>query len=170
MFMAPCSSRSRSSVWGSASQSTSGRHSVAVHTLLQTKVSPVTTFFVNVLVEATETPVMGAGWVKHHQAVGNGGSPAPHHPISGNMWTGGLSWSTAEEEEEYRWLNTCSYVTPGVRDITTWPGVSLLILAKRATFILVRLYLTLSQQIFACCWNVKLLRNNISSWDSPLYP
>ena len=53
----------------------------------------------------TETPVMAAGWVNHQQAVGNGGRPAPHHPIPGNMWTEGLTyskhgWSTAEEEEE----------------------------------------------------------------------
>ena len=40
---------------------------------------------------ATETPIMAAGWVNHQQAVGNGGRPAPHHPISGNMWTEGLS-------------------------------------------------------------------------------
>ena len=39
----------------------------------------------------TETPVMAAGWVNHQHAVGNGGRPAPHHPIPGNMWTEGLS-------------------------------------------------------------------------------
>ena len=39
----------------------------------------------------TETPVVATGWVNHQQAVGNGGRPAPHHPIPGNMWTEGLS-------------------------------------------------------------------------------
>ena len=38
----------------------------------------------------TATPVIAAGWVNHQQAVGNGGRPAPHHPIPGNMWTEGL--------------------------------------------------------------------------------
>ena len=32
-----------------------------------------------------------SGLVNHQQAVGNGGRPAPHHPIPGNMWTESLS-------------------------------------------------------------------------------
>ena len=46
----------------------------------------------------TETPVMAAGWVNHQQAVGNGGRPAPHHPVPGNMLTEGLS--TADRPHE----------------------------------------------------------------------
>ena len=49
----------------------------------------------------TETPVMAAGWVNHQQAVGNGGRPAPHHTIPGNMWTEGLS--TADQPQKKKW-------------------------------------------------------------------
>ena len=41
---------------------------------------------------------MAAGWVNHQQPVGNGGRPAPHHPIPGNMWTEGLN--TAERPQK----------------------------------------------------------------------
>ena len=51
---------------------------------------------------ATETPVMAAECINHHQAVGNGGRPAPHHPIPGKHvdWGSKHGWSTAEEEED----------------------------------------------------------------------
>ena len=46
----------------------------------------------------SETPVMATGWVNHQQAVGNGGRPAPHHPILGNMWIEGLT--TADQPQK----------------------------------------------------------------------
>ena len=48
----------------------------------------------------TETPVMAAGWVNHQQAVGNGGRPAPHHQIPGNMWTEGLSTADRPQKKK----------------------------------------------------------------------
>ena len=46
------------------------------------------------------TPAMAAGWVNHQQAVANGGRPAPHHPISGNMWTEGLSMTDRPQKKK----------------------------------------------------------------------
>ena len=48
----------------------------------------------------TETPVMAAGWVNHQQAVGNGGRPALHHPVPGNMWTEGLSTADRPQKKK----------------------------------------------------------------------
>ena len=48
----------------------------------------------------TETPVMAAGRVNHQQAVGNGGRPAPNHPIPGNMWTEGLSTADRPQKKK----------------------------------------------------------------------
>ena len=39
------------------------------------------------------------------QAVGNGGRPAPHHPIPGNMWTEGLS--TADRPQKKKNIYVC---------------------------------------------------------------
>ena len=50
--------------------------------------------------EETEAPVMAAGWVNHQQAVGNGGRPAPHCPIPGNMWTEGLSTADRPQKKK----------------------------------------------------------------------
>ena len=41
------------------------------------------------------------GWVDHQQTVGNGRRPSPHHPVSGNMWTEGLS--TADRSKKKKW-------------------------------------------------------------------
>ena len=43
---------------------------------------------------------MAAGRVNHQQAVGNGGRPAPHHPIPGNMWTEGLSMADRPQKKK----------------------------------------------------------------------
>ena len=43
------------------------------------------------LLAATETAVMAAGWNNHQQAVGNSWKPALYHPVPGSMWTEGLS-------------------------------------------------------------------------------
>ena len=51
----------------------------------------------------TETAAMATGWVNHQQAVGNGGRPAPHHPIPGSMWTEGLS--TADRLQKKKIIN-----------------------------------------------------------------
>ena len=48
----------------------------------------------------TETPVMATRWVNHQQAVGNGGRPAPHHPIPGNMWTESLSTADGQQKKK----------------------------------------------------------------------
>ena len=47
---------------------------------------------------ATKTPGMAA--VHHQQAVGNGGRPAPHHPIPDNMWTEGLSTADRPQKKK----------------------------------------------------------------------
>ena len=36
----------------------------------------------------------------HQQAVGNGGRPAPHHPVPGNMWTEGLSRADRQQKKK----------------------------------------------------------------------
>ena len=56
---------------------------------------------------ATETPVMVAGWANHHQAVGNGWRPPPHHPVPGNMWTEGLSTADGPQQKKKK-KKTCA--------------------------------------------------------------
>ena len=52
---------------------------------------------------AAETLVMATGRDNRQRAVGNGGRPAEHHPISSSMWTE-RRWSGAHNYEPFRAL------------------------------------------------------------------
>ena len=62
---------------------------------------------------ATEMAVLAAGWV-NHQAAGNSGRPAQHHPIPGSMWTEGLSTADRSQKKKKKkhlsFLNTQEFI------------------------------------------------------------
>ena len=56
---------------------------------------------------------MAVGRVNHQKAVGNGGRPAPHHPIPGNMWTKGLSTADRPQKKKEIPIRMTLVITQG---------------------------------------------------------